>query len=380
MRRNLYKALALLLVSFMLVGCGKAGGETEPDTEKNSEAVTEETESVEETEKETEKEPEPVVSTVTITATGDCALGVLETHGYQGSFHSYYDSYGEAYFFEKFKEIFENDDLTLINLEVSLTDSMDIVAKEFNIKGPKKYTGIMASSAVEACSLGNNHTYDYGQKGLEDTISALQEANLAYAYNDIVAYYTTDEDVKVAIVSASIIASSGGVNEKYLISGIQSAKESGADLVIVACHWGTEGDNYANDYQRKWGHDLIDAGADLIIGNHSHCLQGVEQYKGKIICYSLGNFSFGANRNPGNKDTAVYQQTFTFVDGVLQSDITAKMIPARVSGYNNYNNFQPIIANAEQASVIIKNLNAYSAPYGGVYFDEQGNLLIKTAE
>lgn len=374
MKKNVYKGLALLLVAVMLTACGNAGGNTEADSEKNSQVSTEEgTEIVTETE---EPDPEPVVSTVTITATGDCALGVLETHGYQGSFHSYYDKNGEAYFFDKFKEVFENDDLTLINLEVSLTDSMDIVAKEFNIKGPKKYTGIMTSNSVEACSLGNNHTYDYGQKGLDDTISALQEANLAYAYNDIVAYYTTDEGVKVAIVSASIIASSGGRNEKYLISGVQSAKENGADLVIVACHWGTEGDNYANDYQRKWGHDLIDAGADLIIGNHSHCLQGVEQYKGKIICYSLGNFSFGANRNPGNKDTAVYQQTFTFVDGVLQNDITAKMIPARVSGYNNYNNFQPIIANEEQASVIIKNLNVYSAPYGGVYFDEQGNLLM----
>lgn len=375
MSKKIYRILALLLVAVILAGCGKVEENKGPNESQSAQIETESgTEEVLETE---EKEPEPVINTVTITATGDCALGVLETHGYQGSFHSYYDSYGEAYFFDKFKEVFENDDLTLINLEVSLTDSMDIVAKEFNIKGPKKYTGIMTSNSVEACSLGNNHTYDYGQKGLEDTISALQEANLAYAYNDIVAYYTTDEGVKIAIVSASIIASSGGANEKYLISGVQSAKENGADLVIVACHWGTEGDNYANDYQRKWGHDLIDAGADLIIGNHSHCLQGVEYYNGKIICYSLGNFSFGANRNPGNKDTAVYQQTFTFVDGVLQSDVTAKMIPARVSGYNNYNNFQPIIANEEQASVIIKNLNVYSAPYGGVSFDEQGNLLIK---
>lgn len=375
MGKKFYKGLALLLIAIMLVGCGKAGGETEPNVEQDTTGTNVETEVETETE-----DPEPVVKTVTITATGDCALGKLETHGYEGSFHSYYDKYGDAYFFENFKEIFANDDLTIINLEASLTDSTNIVAKEFNIKGPKKFTGIMTSNSVEACSLGNNHTYDYGEQGLNDTISALQEANVAYAYNDIVAYYTTDEGVKVAIVSASIIASSGGVNEKYLISGVNSAKENGADLVIVCCHWGTEGDNYANDYQKKWGHDLIDAGADLVIGNHSHCLQGVEEYKGKIICYSLANFSFGANRNPRDKDTIVYQQTFTFVDGVLQTDMNAKIIPSRISGKDNSNNFQPIIANEEQSKVIIKRMNEYSAPYSGVYFDEQGNLLIKTAE
>ena len=105
MKKNVYKGLALLLMAAMLVGCGSAGGNTENDTQKDSQALTE-TESELATESE---EPEPVVSTVTITATGDCALGVLETHGYQGSFHSYYDSYGEAYFFEKFKEVFENE-------------------------------------------------------------------------------------------------------------------------------------------------------------------------------------------------------------------------------------------------------------------------------
>lgn len=375
MGKKLYKGLALLLMAIMLVGCGKAGGETEPNVEQDTTGTNEGSEIVTESE-----EPEPVVKTVTITATGDCALGKLETHGYEGSFHSYYDKYGDAYFFENFKEVFGNDDLTIINLEASLTDSTNIVEKEFNIKGPKKFTGIMTSSSVEACSLGNNHTYDYGEQGLNDTISALEEADVAYAYNDIVAYYTTDEGVKVAIVSASIIASSNGVNEKYLISGVQSAKENGADLVIVCCHWGSESVNYANEYQKKWGHDLIDAGADLIIGNHAHVLQGVEEYKGKIICYSLANFSFGANRNPWDKDTAVYQQTFTFVDGVLQTDITAKIIPARVSGKDYSNNFQPIIANVEQAKAIIDRMNTYSEPYGGVYFDEQGNLLIKTAE
>ena len=122
------------------------------------------------------------------------------------------------------------------------------------------------------------------------------------------------------------------------------------------------------------GHALIDAGADLVIGNHSHCLQGMEAYKGKIICYSLGNFSFGGNRNPSIKDTAVFQQEFTFVDGVLQADVTAKIIPARISEHSDYNNFKPMIADGEAAERIIRDMNTYSEVFNSITFREDGTL------
>ncbi len=372
MRKYVYKCLALLLLAMMLVGCGKAGGETEPDVEQDSQMETENgTEVVEES--------EPVVTTVTITATGDCALGALQYHGYESSFHEFYDVYGEAYFFDKFKEIFAEDDLTLINLECVFTDAANRVEKEFNIKGKPSYNGILSSSSIEAVSMGNNHTEDYGPESLEDTKNAMDEVGVLYAINDIISYYTTEDGMVIAMVSASV-TNGGSSNDQYLLNGVTEARNQGADLVIASCHWGVEGSFYPNDYQQNLGHALIDNGADLVIGNHPHVLQGVEEYNGKIIIYSLANFSFGANRNPKDKDTAVYQQTFTFVDGVLQTDITAKMIPARISGHDTYNDYQPAIANAEQASAIIKRLNEYSAPYSGVFFDEQGNLLIKTEE
>ena len=99
-------------------------------------------------------------------------------------------------------------------------------------------------------------------------------------------------------------------------------REEGADLVIACCHWGIEGDHYPNDYQQKLAHQVIDWGADLLVGTHPHVLQGMELYNGKMICYSLGNFCFGGNRNPKDKDTAIYEQTFTFVDGVLPVSYT----------------------------------------------------------
>lgn len=379
MKKSIFRMLSFLLAGMLLTGCAQLENH-KPETEHASQLESEkETENVAASEETEEALPEPTVTTVTITAAGDCSLGALQYHEYSGSFHSYYDSYGESYFFDRFKEIFGRDDLTLVNLECVFTDEEDRVEKEYSIKGKPEYAGILTSNSVEAVSLGNNHSQDYGPESLVDTKNALDEAGVLYAINDTISYYTTDEGMVIAMVSASVTAY-GNAKDQYLLDGVEAARKQGADLVVACCHWGIEKVFDANEYQQNLGHALIDKGADLVIGHHPHVLQGVEEYKGKIIIYSLANFSFGANRNPPDKDTAVYQQTFTFVDGVLQDDITAKMIPARVSGHDTYNDFQPAIANKEQASVIIGRINEYSKPYSGVFFDEQGNLQIREVE
>lgn len=366
MKQKIEAVAALMLSLLMLTSCGVDSQVDSPMDTQGELGTQIETES--------ETEHVPVVTKVTITATGDCALGALSVHGYEGSFHSYYDQYGETHFFENFREIFEADDLTLINLECVFTDSNALVPKQFNIKGKPEYTGILTSSSVEACSLGNNHIVDYGDEGIADTKEVLDNAGVAYAYNDIIAYYTTDEGMVIAIVSASMIYDE--TDSQYLLDGVKEARAQGADLVIACCHWGVELDHYPQESQVDLGHALVDAGADLVVGNHSHCLQGIEAYNGKIICYSLGNFSFGGNRNPRIKDTAVFQQEFTFIDGQLQTDITAKIIPARISGYSDFNNYKPIIAEGEDAERIIEDMNTYSAPFESVTFDEEGTIIL----
>lgn len=371
----------LLAGTVLLAGCaGNAGNkQTEssgPETEESSSQAASEPESETDTTSETESEPEPVTSTITISATGDCALGKLQYHGYEGSFVEYYDKKGPDYFFENFKDVFTQDDLTLVNLECVFTDETERVEKTFNIKGLPEYTAILTGSGVEACALGNNHSRDYGIRSLYDTQKALDDADVLYAYNDIVSYYTNEDGVKVAMVSASALSGDGD-NVHYLFEGIQSAKENGANLIVLSLHWGIEKQTYPTEAQKTLAHQLIDAGADLIIGNHPHVLQGMEYYNGKMIVYSLGNFSFGANRTPYARDTAVYQQTFTFVDGELQPIFDAGIIPARICGPESMNNYQPIRAEGEQAERIIRDMNAYSEKLGDVTFDEDGKIIIK---
>jgi len=313
--------------------------------------------------------------TLTITATGDCTLGVTQEQSYEGSFNAYYDSYGEDYFFDGVRDIFEADDMTIVNLECVLSTATERVEKTYNLRGSPEYVGILAGSSVEACSLGNNHTYDYGEEGFQETRSVLEGAGITYAYSAQSGLYTTENGVKVGIVSDSLLSQSEEKLEN-MKSQIGALRDEGAEVVIACCHWGIEKEYYPNEYQQETAHVLIDAGADLIIGNHPHVLQGVEVYEGKVICYSLGNFCFGGNKNPSDKNTMIFQQTFTIADGEVQTDtIDAEIIPCRLSSADSYNDYQPTVASGETKQNIISLVNEYSSALGTVSFDSEGNLL-----
>lgn len=348
------------------------------DTEEDEDVEGSSTDSVTEENSESDKEDDTQnkVKTITITATGDCTLGKTQKQGYDGSFAAYYDSRGEEYFFEGVRDVFEADDFTLINLECVLTTSTDRVEKTYNLKGDPSYVGIMTSSSVEGCTLGNNHSSDYGPQSLTDTQNALDGAGIIYGYNEHIGKYTTDDGLTIGVVSANVLSQ----NEQYinyLKDGIQTLKNEGTDLVIACCHWGIEREYYPYEFQQTLAHSLVDSGADLVIGTHPHVLQGVELYNGKVICYSLGNFCFGGNRNPSDKDTMMYQQTFTYIDGQLQTDVNAQIIPCTISSASGYNDFQPTIATDSKKQSIIDNVNTYSSSYSNICFDAEGKLMLK---
>lgn len=391
---RLDKKAAAVIIAFFIV-CGVPGCERKDIEDFNSQNETEESvtmegisESLEEvtyetTETEaTTEEKRPDIRTLTITATGDCALGPIQTHGYGGSFHAYYDDYGEGYFLENFKELFESDDFTIVNLECTLTDRPVYVdeesEKEFYIVGRPEYTGILSNSGVEGCSLGNNHTRDVGSGGLEDTEAACDNVGLLWAYNQTTAIYETKEGFRIGFVSSHV--SGSAERENYIRNGIEELKQEDVDIIVACCHWGEEKEYYPTDYQIRLAHEFIDLGADLIIGNHPHVIQGVECYDGKMICYSLGNFCFGANHHPFDMETMVYQQTFTFVDGELMPYIDARVIPARVSSTTEFNDFKPTYLEGEEKASLLDRINTYSAPYGYARFDEDGNFYYAEAE
>ena len=310
---------------------------------------------------------------VTISAAGDVTMGNYVGQGYEVSFRQTYDQgAGDDYFFENVKDIFSADDLTLVNLEGPLTYSEDFrEGQTYCISGDPEYVNILTAGSVEAVGMGNNHRLDYKEQGTADTVAALEGAGILYAYDGNYCMYEA-KGIRIGIVSVNEVGQGAGV-ERYLQEGIAKLREEGADLVLACCHWGIEREYYPEDYQKSLGRKCIDWGYDLVIGHHPHVLQGIEEYQGKFILYSLGNFCFGANRNPPDKDCMIFQQTFTFVDGVKQEDAQIRVIPCSVSSTPSRNDYKPTPAQGEESQRILDRINEFSLEMG-VRLDSEGYL------
>lgn len=317
--------------------------------------------------------PEPEVISLTISAAGDVSLGNLQIHGYEGTFREMYDLQGPEYFLQNVKNIFEKDDMTIVNFEGVLTESTDLVEKQYNIKGDPSYIEILPLGSVEAVSFGNNHRMDYGQQGCDDTVALFDENNIPYAYDDKVGIYET-QGIRIGFVSVNEHYDGKAV-EVWLEDGIKQLQEEKVNLIIACCHWGIEMDNNPNDYQLELGKKCIDWGADLVLGCHPHILQGIEVYNGRFIVYSMGNFCFGGNRNPKQKESMIFQQTFTFIDGVKQENQQAKVIPCYISSVMSRNDYCPTPAEGGDYTSILDKINALSEPFD-TKFAEDGSYII----
>jgi len=316
---------------------------------------------------------EPDMVCIVISATGDVTLGNYLGQGYASSFRDTYDQgVGDAYFFENVADIFAADDMTIVNLEGPLTTATDPRDGQiYSISGDPGYVKILTEGNVEVAGMGNNHRLDYKEKGSSDTVAALEEAGIPYAYDDVCCVYET-KGIRIGVVSVNEV-SQGRAVEKYLEQGIGRLREEGADLVLACCHWGAEREYTPEDYQKSLGKKCIDWGADLVIGHHPHVLQGVEEYQGKFILYSLGNFCFGANRNPKDKDCMIFQQTFTFIDGEKQEDQEIQVIPCSISSVSDRNDYKPTPVSGEEAQRILDKINECSRSFG-IQFDSEGYL------
>lgn len=347
---------ALLLIILVITGIVMlvkhlVGGD-DPKDAKQAEDLTIE-------QQEAEKEEPPV--SITISAAGDCTLGTDENFDQSRSLNAYYDENGPAYFLQSVKPVFEADDLTIVNMEGTLTESTSRMDKTFAFKGPADYTKILTEGSVEAANLANNHSRDYGEQSYTDTIAALDAAGIVNFGYDRTAVMDVN-GVKVGLVGTYELAEGMGCEEE-MIANIKAVEDQGAQIVIVSFHWGIERENYPDETQVSLAHSAIGHGADLVLGHHPHVLQGIEVYNGKNIVYSLGNFCFGGNSNPSDKDTMIFQQTFTVQNGELVEDNVTNIIPCSVSSESGYNDYQPTPLEGDEAERVRGRIEEYSSGF-----------------
>jgi poly-gamma-glutamate capsule biosynthesis protein CapA/YwtB (metallophosphatase superfamily) len=294
---------------------------------------------------------------ILISFAGDCTIGTDESFSYVNSFPYRFEKVGKdySYFFKAVQSVFQNDDLTLVNLETTFTNAKKKAQKAFRFKGDPSYVNILTEGSIEMVNISNNHIYDYLSQGFNETLDMLTSAGVLYSGEGHIAYYETK-----GITIASIGYNGWSTRIMESLSKDIEAARSEADIVIVSFHWGKERSYYPNAVQITLGRYAIDEGADIVVGHHPHVIQGIDKYKDKYIVYSLGNFCFGGNRNPTDKDTFIFQNHFIFREGKL-SDSKGIVYTCSISSVHYVNDFQPTLLNGKDRERVIERILQYSS-------------------
>ena len=302
---------------------------------------------------------------VTVSATGDVTIGGDTRKSGKSIFDKQLEKeeLGLDFPLSNVRSIFEADDLTLINFEGTLTNTKSATKNTYSFAAPPEYVQVLTSASVEAVSLENNHVMDHGEAGYTDTCQTLSDAGIVYSGHLGASTYTTDTGVKIGMLAYQTF--NGNYKNIYAsIEGdIQALRDEGCAIVIVSYHWGEEKDYIPNERQVPLGRATIDAGADLVIGHHSHRMNPIEVYKGKYICYSLGNFSFAGNSKPDDMDTYIYQQRFrVYPDGTVEN-ADMRIIPCSISSQEKVNDFKPTPKDATAAQALLARMDELNAKF-----------------
>lgn len=239
-------------------------------------------------------------NSITLALAGDTMLGrsvspIIEQKGYR-------------YVWGDLLPLLQETDLKLINLETTLTRAPTPVPKVFNYKSNPANVQALVDAKIDVVSLANNHSKDFGNEGLIETINVLDQAgiyhvgageNIQQARRPVI---ITKNNIRIGILGATdneptwkATADEPGINYisiahiDELLQDIKNLKQQ-ADIVIVSLHWGPNMKQYPSQLFQNAAHQMIDAGADIIHGHSAHIFQAIELYNNKLIFYDTGDF------------------------------------------------------------------------------------------
>ncbi len=278
---------------------------------------------------------------------------------------------GYEYPFAATASILQASDIALGNLETPIARTgQEFTDKKYRFKADPKAAMAIRKAGFSVLTLANNHIMDFGAQGLAETCKNLKNGNilftgagrnLAEARKPVV---IERHGKKIAFLAYSLThpkefyagPDSPGAAPGYPRSFTQDIKKAKglADYVVVSFHWGAEGATFPKSYQVCVARMAIDLGADVVVGHHPHVLQGIERYKGRLILYSLGNYTFGSMS--GNADTSVIAR-IVFDREVLQ----VELFPLNVK--NAEVHFQPALLKGLRGEQVISHLQELSSQW-----------------
>ena len=263
-------------------------------------------------------------------------------------------------------DVVSNVDLLLVNFENAATSSGNAVKGDVPLSCDPSYVPLLKANNNTVASLANNHAFDYGIEGMKDTVKNLNDAGIT----PIGAGETEDEahqavvkeinGRKITILnymdsnnfaeySYDVMPYANGSTPGYSAydsadAQKQIAEHNDSDMIIAYLHFGNEYSNSPNEDQVKIAHELIDYGADVVLGSHPHVTQGIEVYKGKPVFYSLGNFIFDQS------NTATHSAYFVKLD-LVDNTCVCTVYPIYIS------NYLPQYMSSEDGTSLLTNLS-----------------------
>ncbi|WP_176431283.1 CapA family protein [Anaerovirgula multivorans] len=313
---------------------------------------------------------------ITLVAVGD----ILLDRGVRRSI----ERHDRNYPYLNVQEYFQKGDISFANLECPLTPGGTSVLKDRTLifKGDIENGRVLKEVGFTILNLTNNHTLDYGPEGLVDTLEVLKENgifSLGVGLNAQEARQPVFISIKgstIGFLGYSQFPPEGyfyfpdrpevaRIDPDLMPEEITRAKES-CDFLVVSFHWGKEYDFYPSEQQKALAHLAVDSGADLILGHHPHVLQSIEQYQDKLIFYSLGNFVFDRQIQPGADETVILNLKIS--KGQWQEAI---LIPVKII------DCQPTPVDGEEGEQILRRLQKYSEGRNSfmVIRDEKGYIV-----
>lgn len=225
-----------------------------------------------------------------------------------------------AYVIRDITSAFKDVDLTVANLEGTFTDATKHVAKSFNFKGNPEYIKILKDLKIRAVNLANNHFMDYYSKGALDTIKLLDENDIVYCgggkdiFDASAPRFIDLGLIRLGFLGYAMVGKDSKASKTFpgtnpyikdvAKTDISKAKDL-CDILVISCHWGREREYAPSMEQVDAAKAFLDSGADIVLGHHPHVLQDVREYSDKLVFYSLGNFIFGGNSGPSDRNSMI---------------------------------------------------------------------------